>query len=297
MSFNQPPPPPGYGGQSGFGGQPGYPQQPPAQPGYPQQPPGQPGPPPQQPAPGYGYPQQPPAPQQAPGYGYPQQPGPYGQQPGPYGQQPGAWGGPPPPPSSGGKGKVIGIVVGVVVAVAVIGGGIVALTGGSVTGGGGDYKLSMPAALLDGEYTKSGNDSSLSNGKTGDDAGIDDATTVSGTYKKDSTQLIVTGAYGDVSDPNTVVDKMLTAFNSKAGASGGESPKEVHPSGFDGDVMKCGTLGTAGTSFPYCAWADDSTVALAVNMNMDFTGATKAPSLTEWADSTVKIRDEVRVKK
>lgn len=297
MSFNQPPPQPGFGGQSGYGGQGGQPQQPPVPPGQPQPP-----------APGYGYPQQPPAPQPAAGYGYPQQPGPYGQQPGPYaqqlgpygqqpgpyGQQPGAWGAPPPP--SGGKGKIIGIVIGVVVAVAVIGGGIVALTSGGVTGGGGDYKLSMPTALLDGQYTKSGNDASLSNGKTGDDAGIDDATTVSGTYKKGSTQLIVTGAYGDVSDPNTVLDKMLGAFNSKAGAAGGEPPKEVHPSGFDGDIMKCGTLGTAATAFPYCAWADDSTVALAVDMNMDFTGATKAPSLTEWADSTVKIRDEVRVK-
>lgn len=310
MSFNQPPPQPGYGGQPGYGTQGGQPQQPPAPPGPPQQPPV----PPQQPAPGYGYPQQPTTPQPAAGYGYPQQPGPYAQQPGPYGQQPGpyaqqpgpygqpapygqqpgAWGAPPPP--SGDKGKIIGIVVGVVVAVAVIGGGIVALTSGGVTGGGGDYKLSMPTALLDGQYTKSGNDASLSNGKTGDDAGIDDATTVSGTYKKDSTQLIVTGAYGDVSDPNAVLDKMLGAFNTKAAASGGAPPKEVHPSGFDGDVMKCGTLGTAATAFPYCAWADDSTVALAVNMNVDFTGATKAPSLTEWADSTVKIRDEVRVK-
>jgi hypothetical protein len=277
MSFNQPPPQPGYGGQPGFGGQPGYPQQQPAQPGPPQQPPG------------YGYPQQPPAPQPGPGYGYPQQPGPYG-------QQPGAWGAPPPPPPSGGKGKVIGIVVGVVVAVAVIGGGIIALTG-SGSGGGGDYKLSMPAALLDGQYAKSGNDSALSNGQTGDDAGIDDATTVSGTYKNGTTQLIVTGAYGDVSDPDTVLDKMLTAFTSKAGTSGGEAPKEVHPSGFDGDLMKCGTLGSAGVTFPYCAWADDSTVALAMNMNMDITGATKSPSLTEWADSTVKIRSEVRVKK
>ncbi|MDX2646754.1 hypothetical protein PV341_24925, partial [Streptomyces sp. PA03-1a] len=251
--------------------------------------------------PGYGYPQQPTAPQPAPGYGYPQQPGPYGQQsgpyaqqPGPYGQQPGAWGAPPPP--SGGKGKIIGIVVGVVVAVAVIGGGILALTGSG--GSGGDHKLAMPATLLDGQYTKSGNDPGLSNGETGDDTGIDDATTVSGNYKKGATeQLIVTGAYGDVSDPGSVLDKMLAAFTSKAGSSGGEAPKEVHPTGFDGDIMKCGTIGSAGVSFPYCAWADDSTVAMAMDMNVDITGATEPPSLSEWADSTVKIRDEVRVKK
>ncbi|MFD3455652.1 hypothetical protein ACFWVC_26190 [Streptomyces sp. NPDC058691] len=278
MSFNQPPPQPGWGGQPGYG----YPPQPPTQP----QPQAQ---------PGYGG-----APQ--PGFGYPQQP-PHPPQGGPWGRQPAGWGAPP-PPSGGGKGKVVGIVIGVLLAIALIGGGLVFLLGsedGGLGGGGSDYTLSMPATLLGGEYTKdqsSGANSGLSNGRTGNDAGISSAKTVSGAYKNSSnSQLVVSGAYGDITDPGAALDAMLTGFKNNAGSSTGQDPAEQHPAGFDGDIMKCGTFGSGGVSFPYCAWADDSTVAMAMNMNLDIGGTTKTPSISEWADSTAKIRDEIRVKK
>ncbi|MFJ4845187.1 hypothetical protein [Streptomyces sp. NPDC088733] len=288
MSFNQPPPQPGWGGQPGYG----PPPQPPTQP-QPQVPPGY-GSAPQD---GYGYPPQPAQPPQG---GIPQQPGAWG-------QQPGAWGAPPPPPpSGGGKGKVAGIVIGVVLAIALIGGGLVFLLGGNGGGlggggGGGDYTLSMPATLLGGEYTKdasNGANSGLSNGESGNDAGIKSAKTVSGAYKNSSnSQLVVSGAYGDITDPGAALDAMLTGFKNSAASSAGQEPTEQHPAGFDGAVMKCGTFGSGGVTFPYCAWADDSTVAMAMNMNLDILGTTRTPSVAEWADSTVKIRDEVRVKK
>lgn len=284
MSFNQPPPQPGWGGQPGYGNppQPPTPPQPQVPPGYGAAP-----------QPGYGYPPQPAQPPQG---GFPQQPGAWG-------QQPGAWG-TPPPPSGGGKGKVVGIVIGVVLAIALIGGGLMFLLGGTdggLGGGGGDYTLSMPATLLGGEYAKDQSNSAnsgLSNGESGNDAGIKSAKTVSGAYKNSShSQLVVSGAYGDISDPSAALDAMLTGFKNSAGSSTGQAPTEQHPAGFDGDIMKCGTFGSGGVSFPYCAWADDSTVAMAMNMNLDILGSTRTPSLSEWADSTVKIRDEVRVKK
>lgn len=272
MSYNQPPPQPGYG--------------PPQQPG----PYGQP---PQQPAPGYGYPQQPAPPQPGP---YAGQPGGYPQQPGPYGhpgfpQQPGqpGWGAPPPPPR-GGKGKVIGIVIGVVVGVAVIGGGALALVGAS---GGGQYKLSMPSTLLDGYAKDQTATDAMGGSQTGSDKGISDGTSVSAAYKKGTEQLSIGGAYGDVTDPKAAVDAVLQgAFKSSAAKA-----TEQHPSGFDGDVMKCGTMDLQTAAAPYCVWGDDSTVAVVLYVNADFTGSTKYPSVSEFAGTTAKIRDEVRVKK
>ena len=162
MSFNQPPPGPyGHQPQGGAPGQPGY--------GYPQQPPA-PGPygqPPQAPGPYGGQPPQAPGPYgQPPQGGYPQQPGGpgYPQQPGPYGQQPGGY--PPPPPGGGGSGKTIGIVVGAVVVVGAIIGGVFLATSGDDDGGGGGgdgnnavqddgaHKLELPQTV--GDFTRGG---------------------------------------------------------------------------------------------------------------------------------------------
>jgi hypothetical protein len=303
MSFNQPPQP-GYGA----------PQQPnpysqPAQPTRPQQPASAP----PQGGPGYGNPQQPqpmpPQPAQGPGpnpgqYGYPQQqpqPGaPYGgpgfpQQPG----QPGGWGAvpPPPPQGGGGKGKVIGIVVGGAAVVAAIVVGIAFTVGG---GSGGDYKLSMPASVLSGEYAKNSTTSpALSNGQVGSDNGISDATTVAGQYgKTGGEQYTISGAYGDVSDPNAVVDKMLESMKATTGASSSDAQPE-HPDGFDGTVMKCNVMSK---TIPYCVWGDDSTVGLVMFADTSTEALTggksaKYPTIQDFANDAAKIRSEVRVKK
>jgi hypothetical protein len=288
MSFNQPPQPPGYGA----------PHQPnpyaqPAQPQHPAAPQG---------GPGYGYPQQP-----DPGTG--PAPDPYGsppQAPGsPYAQPgfgppgPGGWGAAAPPePRGGGRGKVIGIVVGGVIAVTAIGAGVVFAVGG---GGGGDgYKLSMPASILSGEYPKSTTSSSaLSNGQVGSDEGISDATTVSAQYgKTGGEQYTVSGAYGSVSDPNAVVDKMLESLKATTGAGGGDAQPE-HPEGFDGTVMKCNVMSK---SIPYCVWGDSSTVGLVMFTDTSteaLTGGKSAKYRTvqDFAKDAAKIRGEIRVKK
>ncbi|MEV6318297.1 hypothetical protein [Streptomyces sp. NPDC051776] len=283
MSHNQPGP---YGGQ-------------PQQPGpYGGQPPQQPGPygqPPQQPQgqPGYGYPQQGqqggPVPPQQGGYGYPQgQP----QQPGPYGQQPQAgWGTPPPPPPGSNKGKILGIVAGAV-AVVVIVVAAVALLGG----GGGDYKLDTPDTVLGGEYKKDEKLTQRQGAKpqSGSGSGIEDGKTASAVYSGDSNVISFGGGYGNVTDPEEAVDAILK------GASSGASPKEQKPSGFDGDVMKCAEVNAGFVKLPACAWGDDSTAAVVIWGPKQ--GATdpsdlKAPSVEEWAETTAKFREDVRVEK
>ncbi|MEU6080815.1 hypothetical protein [Streptomyces sp. NPDC047108] len=282
MSHNQPGP---YGGQ------------PPQQGPYGGQPPQQPGPygqPPQQPQgqPGYGYPQQGGAvPPQQGGYGYPQgQP----QQPGPYGQQPqGGWGTPPPPPPAGSnKGKILGIVAGAV-AVAVIAIGGIMLLGG----GGGEYKLDTPDTVLGGDYKK---DPALTQqqgvkSQSGSGNGIENGKTANAGYagKDGKTVLSFSGAYGDVTDPDEAVAAMLKALPNS------ESAKEQKPSGFDGKIMKCGeaTFGKV----PFCVWGDESTVAIAVwgpkPGTTDPSVLSEKPSAEEWAETTAKFRNDVRVKK
>ncbi|MFG2191631.1 hypothetical protein [Streptomyces sp. NPDC048639] len=284
MSHNQPGP---YGGQppqqpGPYGGQPG---QPPQQPGPygqpPQQPPGQ---------PGYGYPQQGGAvPPQQPAYGYPQgQP----QQPGPYGQQPQmGWGTPPPPPPASNKGKIIGIVAGVV-ALAVIVVGAIAMLGG----GGGDYKLDTPATVLGGEYKE--NDALTQKQgvtpQTGSGSGIEDGKTANAGYAGDDSVISFAGGYGNVTDPEEAVDAILQ------GASRGASPKEQKPSGFDGDVMKCSEISFGIVKLPACAWGDDSTAAIVLwgpKPGTTDPSSLNPPSVEEWAETTAKFRNDVRVKK
>ncbi|MFI9104284.1 hypothetical protein ACIGXA_27580 [Streptomyces fildesensis] len=266
MSYNQPPP--GYG-----------------QPQQPQQPYGQP-----QPQPGYGgYPQQPQQPQQQ---GWPQQQGYPQQQPqqpqqGWNGQQPGQQPGYPPQPPRG-KSKTVGVVIGVVV-LAAIGGGVYFATSGGGSGSGGGYKIAFPEKIADGKYTKSSeNIGTPETGKS--DAGITDPTSVRGTYKSDKETVSLSGGEGNVTDPKAAVDKILSSGLSKSGSEA----TEQHPAGFDGAVMKCAG---GGSSMPYCVWGDDSTVMISMYINIDLSGTSTPPSAADWANTTAKIRSEIRVKK
>lgn len=335
MSYNQPPPNPyGQQPQGGGYGQPqqppqpgGYGQpQPPQQPGgYPPQQPQQPGGygQPQQPQPGYGYPQQPPQPQQP--YGQPPQPG-YGQQP-PYGQvpqQPGYGGYPPQPPQGGGSGKRTGLIVGVVVALAAIGAGVFFVTkggdsSGSLKNDGKKYKLTTPATVAT-DYKKSDQlgggdgleDSDLAKLKS---AGVANATQVGAGYSTDSSLaggklLEYDGVYGQVKDPGKVVDRMFSML--KEGNNNGEkveaqgSPQTAHPAGMKTDaVVKCQTVKesekdngqTVTINTTVCVWADYSTVAYVIPLDAStFTsGAGKAMSISDAADLTAKVRNDVEV--
>ncbi|MGA4848852.1 hypothetical protein ACOBQB_22315 [Streptomyces sp. G5(2025)] len=341
----QPPQQPGpYGQQPGpYGQQPGpYGQQPQApQPGYgypPQAPPPQP-----QPQPGYGYPQQAPG-----GYGQPQQPGPYGQFPqqAPYGQV-------PPPPPGGGK-KKTGLVIGAVAVVAAAAvGGYFLLGGGdddkggknggssNVADGGGDsgikddgpHKLTTPETVLT-DYKK---DPARSSGFNSVDldkaeaAGVKNPKDVRAQYEsggKDNPMaqkvLSFGGIYGDIEDPEGVVDHMFTNAEKEAkdGTTGGGqkvtlvgSPKEYTPSELGGAVLKCqemkvdlgggaGTSGsTAGSSGPSemsaatCIWGDHSTIGYVVTTDVASALSGQSADLDEAATTTAKFRGEVRVKR
>ncbi|MFD0444269.1 hypothetical protein ACFQ10_20195 [Streptomyces indonesiensis] len=327
MSYNQPgpygqqPQQPGPYGQGGAASQPGY--------GYPQQP-GQPGP--------YGQPQQPPQP----GYGYPGQPqgqpGPYGQQPNPYAQQqpygqpgmPGPY--QPGPGQGGGNKKGLAIAIGAVVVVAAVVGGVLMFKGGDDSGGGGGkvaddgkrYKLTTPATVVS-DYTKS---SSGGGGLTSSDAddfekfGVTNPKTESAEYKSgegmSAKQLQLNGVWGEVKDPEAVVDGAFSKIAQEAekdpSTSNGMkaelvgSPETVTPSGFENAVMKCqntkftptgdsGSSGipTKGFSIPICMWGDNSTVAYVVVSDAAAALSGKSMSLDEAGEITAKVRNDARV--
>ncbi|MEU6764560.1 hypothetical protein ABZ916_18760 [Streptomyces sp. NPDC046853] len=329
MSYNQPGP---YGQQ-------------PQQPGpYGQQPPA--------PQPGYGYPPQ--APQQQPGYGYPQQQAPYGQQPqAPYGQQPQApYGQVPPPPPQGGGSKKTGIIIASVVAVvAVAVGGYFVFAGGDddkgksggssnvAGGGGGDtgvkddgpHKLTTPATVLS-EYKLSkeaggGSGMTSSDIREAEKHGVSNAKDVAGQYQSGTEDnplsqkiLQFNGVYGDIADPEKVVDAMFDEAEKNAqeggSASSGEkmslvgTPKTYNPAGLDGAVLKCqemkldfGSSSSAGASqgpsemsMATCIWGDKSTLGIVITTDVANAMAGKSADLDEAAEKTAKFRKEVRVK-
>ncbi|GAB2807205.1 hypothetical protein [Streptomyces daliensis] len=290
-----------YGGQGGAPQQPGY--------GYPQQPgqPGQPGQPP------YGYPQQQGYPQQ----GFPQQPGPYGQ-PG----QPGM----PMPPQGGksGAGKTIGIVVGALVVVGAVIGGFVFFSGGgsgSVADDGKKYKLTAPQTVAT-EYTKS---ASGADDMTSEDVaafekyGVKGAKDVQGSYESGSgstaKKLNFSGVYGEVEDPEAVVDsafdKLATEAEEDPDTGGGGKaelvgePESVEPAGLDDAVMKCqnvkfsspsgDTSGVPGFTIPVCMWGDHSTIGWVMVADPAAALTGKSMSIDDGAATTTKVRADARV--
>ncbi|MCQ4208178.1 MULTISPECIES: hypothetical protein [Streptomyces] len=319
MSYNQPGP---YGGQQPQ--QPGPYGQQPQQPGpYGQQP--------QAPQPGYGYPQQ--APQGVP----PQQPNPYGQQPGGYSQpqQPGPYGQPqqdaygqyPPAPPQGGGKKKTGIIIAAVAVVAALGVGAYFVLGG---GGGasvaddGAHKLTTPATVL-GEYKKGADDGDGFDEQDMKDAekdGLKNGKPVNASYQVQDTSnplagkvLQFQGAYGEIEDPESVVDGMFSkgALEAAKGGDSDDAKAELvgDPTDYSTDdyILKCqemtveNTDPSSGTStgpkkvhMPVCIWGDHSTVALVAPVEIADMMAGKSPDLKTASETTKKFRAEVRVK-
>ncbi|MGV9880905.1 hypothetical protein [Streptomyces sp. NPDC003006] len=342
MSDNQPGP---YGGQQPqqpgpYGG--GQPQQPGPYGGQPQQPgpyggqPQQPGPygqPPQAPQPGYGYPQQAPPPQPQPGYGYPQQAPAQGgysqpQQPGPYGQVPPQmpYGQVPPPLPGGGK-KKTGLIIGGIAVVAALGVGAYFLFNGSDSGGGsssvaddGAHKLVTPETVLS-EYKKDDAQAGGFNSsdiKAAEKAGVKNPKDVDAGYKTESggnplaqKAIQFMGVYGEVGDPEKVVDGMFAKVKKDSQEPGAQTGKLVgNVKDFStGDVvLKCqesvikndspsgtGSSGPKEIHMPVCIWGDNSTVAVVVPVVAADALAGKV-SLDDASATTLKVRKEVRVK-
>ncbi|MFD0154906.1 hypothetical protein ACWGQ4_36010 [Streptomyces sp. NPDC055721] len=320
MSYNQPGP---YGGQppqqpGPYGQQPGPYGQQPQQPG----PYGQP----QAPQPGYGYPQQAPqgVPPQQPPYGYPQQgqqPNPYGQQP-PYGAPQGPGGYVPHPPAP--KKSKAGWIIGAVAVVAAIGVGAYFVFGGGAgasVADDGPHKLTTPDTVLT-EYKKTpskGGSSDKEFLKEAEKNGVKNPTEVDASWEvKDAANplagkmLSLNGLYGEVDDPEKVVDSIFAAAKTesekdKSKADAPElvgSPQEYSPAELDGAVLKCQQLKTkadAATKVPsmtmtMCVWADHSTVALVIPLDMASMLTGKGGSAEDAASITAKLRKEVRVK-
>lgn len=319
MSHHQPPPQPGpYGGgaphpygQGGAAGQPGYgyppqpgPGQVPSQQGYGYPGQGQPGP--------YGGPPQQPGP-----YGQPPQPGPYGQQQGPYGQQPGPYGQqpypmPPVPPPGGGSGKKVGIIIGAAAAIGAVGLGIFFLAGGA-SAEDGPHKLTTPATVAT-DFDRQGNgrdDSSIGSGDADDlkeIPGVTDAHPVQAEYATASKkQMLLTGLWGKIEDPEQVVDAMFVVLTKSADEDGEAepvgSPEEVEPEGIDGAVMKCqnfrftnndSSAPVKSATLPMCIWGDSSTVGGVMLMDPLAAIAGKA-DIGEAAETTAKVRSDARV--
>ncbi|NJP99406.1 hypothetical protein [Streptomyces zingiberis] len=323
MSHHQPPPQPGpYGGGApgpygagGAGGAPGY--------GYPAGTPGQAPPPPPPPphhggAGPYGQPQQPgpygghhghpghPGHQGHPGYPG-QTPPPYGQTQQPYGQMP-----PPPPPSGAGKGKRIGIVAGVAVAVAAVVTGAVLLTGGADDDG--PHRLTTPQKVA-GEYERKGegrDDSGLS-GKDRDSLaklpGVRDPHPVQAEYLTTTKkQMLLTGVWGEIDNPEQVIDAMFTVLRTSAQDQGNVevigSPEDAEPDGLGSAVMKCQKFKTTNddpsapvktAEIPVCIWSDSSTVGGVMVIDPLAVLAGKA-DLEAVAEETAKVRGDARVK-
>ncbi|MFF8640059.1 hypothetical protein [Streptomyces sp. NPDC015345] len=255
------------------------------------------------------------------GYGQPQQPAPYGQypqQPAPYGQYPA--------PQQGGGGKKTGLIIGavVVVAAAAVGGYFLLAKsdGSSVADDGKTYKLTAPATVL-GSYKK---DESAAGrgGMTSDDLeelenqGVTKPKNVYAAYNhgKGATMksLNYSGVYGEIDDPEKVVDAMLAAMVKDQAKGSDEGmkligdPEEFTPDGFENGVMKCQKaefrMGGAGaddegvpSSFqtPVCVWGDHSTAAYATYADVATTGSGEKIALDDVATQVANLRDDVRV--
>lgn len=313
MSYNQPPPDPGYGGQPNPYGQ----QHPPANAG------GAPS--------GYGQPQQGgygQQPQQQPGYGYPSQVPP---QPGPYGQQPqqGYGGYPPQPPQPpAGKKNTAWIVVAAVVVVAAIGGGAYALLGGddkdkgtvSSTGGtkgggsgsddGKKYKLTSPQTVA-GDFQLKDELDTKSKTEMKSLPGVANPQPAGGSYENSTKKkMLFRGVWGTVANPEMEVDALFVAGTKDITEDGDAElvgkPEKVTPDGLDGGaVMKCqivrfkapagSTSPVKSADMPLCMWADHSTVAMVMVVDPVAALTGGSPSINDTAATTAKVRKDARV--
>ncbi|KOT97518.1 hypothetical protein ADK86_16555 [Streptomyces sp. NRRL F-5755] len=283
MSFNQPPPGPyGSSGQpqgGGFGPPQGPPQGPP------------PGPPPQPPGPyAYG-----PAPQ-------PMQP-PQFPPPGPPG---------PPPGSGNNTGKIIaGVAAGVVLIGAIIGGAVM-LTAGEDKGGrtradgsnsaaedtGRRMRLTTPRTVDGGAYTLEKDKAALQRDglKLGSPPPgmTQEIARYRGTRDSSTTGLMISGGYGTISHPDSVVDGMFSGV-SGAGTTVVKQRETFRPDAAGGNVkIDCEVVRNASFGYaPVCGWADGSTAAVLLYMNGELRSSSDI-NLSQYADTTAVVRGETR---
>jgi hypothetical protein len=251
-------------------------------------------PPPQQP-----YGQQPPYAQ----YPY-QQPYPQGHYPA-YGQPPQAgWPVPPPLPPQRNSGKVIAVVVGAIVFFTVGGAGLLVALHDRATRA--EYRLSVPSSLEDGKYTLQQDISSKLDSEmpVRDGEGGHDLHGSGGAYRSTAggaDELMVSGVYGTIDDPDTARQNVLEGTQSSAIVTGVAVPaKTITPAGST-EPLSCEVVtthvGVRDLPTPVCAWADSGTVSIVMRMSAaNLTVSPDSIDLNAFAGEVNWIRDEVRVK-
>lgn len=199
--------------------------------------------------------------------------------------------------------------------------------GGSDVADDGAHKLTTPATVLSGEYEKSDDADSggfdESDVKDAEKHGVKNAKDVHSGYQAGDAEtnplavkaINFMGVYGDIDDPEAVVDGMFTEMKKSAteddeGEAVG-SPKVYTPSGLDGAILKCqevkykdSTSSTGSSSasapseisMPVCIWGDHSTLGVIIHVDLADAMSGKSPDLASAAELTVKFRKDVRVK-
>lgn len=119
------------------------------------------------------------------------------------------------------------------------------------------------------------------------------------------------GVYGDIDDPEAVVDGVFADTKKEALKDGdGEvvgQPKEFKPAGLKDAVLKCQEMkvkddssssssGPSEISMPVCIWGDHSTIGVILHVDLADAMGGKSADLTAAAELTAKFRNEVRVK-
>jgi hypothetical protein len=222
--------------------------------------------------------------------------------------------------------KKTGLIIGgAVVALVVIAGGAYFLTSGggssSVADDGKTYKLTTPETVLDGTYKKSPSQGdrdkmTAKDVKEAEGWGVHNAKSAGASYTSGEAAaqkiLSFNGVYGDIDDPEKVVDAMFAKLKSEAAKdkdteTKGEligSPKAFTPAGFENGVLKCqeskitdtSSTGTnKPTTMPLCIWGDHSTVVYVMDLDMAAMMTGKSVPLEDAANNAAKLRNDVRV--
>jgi hypothetical protein len=227
------------------------------------------------------------------------------------------------PPAPGGGKKKTGLIIGAVAVVAAIAVGAYFVIGGSNGGSAdvandGPHKLTTPATLLT-EYKKSegsGDGMSKSDLKDAESWGVKNPKDVSASYQsgdKDNPLagklLSFGGVYGEIDDPEKAVDDFFAFMEKDAkdeDVTFVGSSKAYEPSSLEGAVLKCqqakidNSGGSTGEpkemNVTYCAWADHSTLGFVLPIEFSDAAAGKSSDPAEVAETTAKVRKEVRVK-
>ncbi|WP_448319178.1 hypothetical protein [Streptomyces sp. CO7] len=190
--------------------------------------------------------------------------------------------------------------------------------GGSDIADDGAHKLTTPATVL-GDYKKAKTGASDSGGFTEEDLkdaekhGVKNAKDVQSLYQAGDQanplsmkMLQFLGVYGEIEDPESVLDAMFTEMEKSAAEDNeGELLGDPKDYGSDKFALKCQEMlvknepAAAGQPkemhMPVCIWADHSTLGVVMPIDLADMMSGKGVDLQKASDLATKLRAEVRV--